>query len=204
MIIEMLWHFARTFILWSAASLSGWSASKIFGLYFQSGEPHWYEHPAVVSAVVAGVFLLASKSYDHLRDWRKEKDEEEEEHLSNTERMQELTQKGWQTYLNEIKELHKNEIKFFQSQLMTVEIDIFRDRQIKHKAFGEIQRLHGRIRTLEVLLAGCDTLTEEPEPFEFKYQEQILEGVEDMVENFKRSLRNNIRAVSGAPDEDEE
>lgn len=200
--LQTIWHAVKDVSLWIAASAIGWIGGTIYSIYAETQAPQgWFEHPAVVSAVVAGLFLLLSKGYDHLRDWRKEKGEEEDEHLTNTERMQELTQQGWQAYLNEIKLLHQEQIKFFQSQLLNVEIDSYRDRQIKHKAFDEIQRLHGRIRILEVFIAKCDNKDEELPPFEFKYQDQILAGVEDAVDDYKRSLRNNIRAVSGAPEE---
>lgn len=182
----------------AVAVVTGWVSTLLLQATTAApAEPSWYEHPAVISAFITSVILFGIKYYER-RTASEDEEEDRRQHL--TDKMADLTQAGWQVYLQEVKELHKQQIEFLQSQLLIYEVEGYRDRQIKHVVFNELQRNHGRIRELEVTIAGCGGCGQGLTKFEFKYQEELIASVEEKVDEYRRNLRRNAQAVSGAPD----
>lgn len=199
--IVMFWHGAKEVAIGAVATVAGWVGTLLLQVATPTPvpvEPAWYEHPAVISAAITTLALVGLKYYERRNA---AEDEDEDRQQKYTDKMADLTQAGWQVYLQEVKELHRQQVEFLQSQLLIYEVEGYRDRQIKHVVFNELQRNHGRIRELEVTVASCGKeCGKELTKFEFKYQEELVASVEEKVDEYRRNLRKNAQAVSGAPD----
>lgn len=206
----MVLHIVKDGIIWISATAGGYFCSVIYTLLFQptvstdalvQQAMHWYDHPAVIAAIVAGLVTIIIKSWDHIDKWwngrKEDKKEREKEEDDRHKTLDKLTQEGWQAYLSRNDAFHREQLAFKDSEILDLKISEYRARQATHAAFDEIQRLHGRIRIVEVLLAQCEEVKDSAPTFEFKFQDQILAGVEEKVDAYKQSLRNNIRAASG-------
>jgi protease II len=115
MLTQSLSHHIRDIAIFIIATVGGW----LYVLYFQTT----WTNPVIISAIVAGLFLLLSKAYD---TWMVRRDKQREKHVTYSERVQELTQEGWQEYVKELKELHQREITFYQEQLTIANAEIKR------------------------------------------------------------------------------
>lgn len=188
----MLWNIIKETSIGSMAVLIGWLSTNVYTIaFFQASDviasPSWYEHPAFTSALITSIILFAIKYYDR-REARQGKQGQKNQDYSD--KLAEITERGWQEYLKQSKQLEAEKESFAQAEIMKLETDSYRDRLIKHACFNEIQRLQGHIRDQDVVIAKCDPkLVSE---FMFKYQSDIVEGIDDQVKEYRQTLRKNL------------
>lgn len=203
--IVMVWHLIKESIIAASAVLIGWVSTIVYNIILfqttgiQIFDPPWYEHPAVISALVTGIILFSIKYYERRSS---KKDQTDEKHQTYSDKLAEITERGWQEYLKQLKELELQKDAFSQAEIMKLEVDSYRDRLIKHACFNEIQRLHGHIHDLDLIISKFDS-NSVPE-FVFKYQPDILEGIDDKVREYRQSLRNNLMVAKAANKEKEQ
>jgi hypothetical protein len=197
-------------------------AAKAYAFFYEGSESgvNWRVAGFTLAGGIATVLItkLAERYVQRKQLGDAEETRRDANRLSYDEKVADMAQTGWQTYLSELKTFHekqlttvtanyKQQIEFLQAQILTLEIDSYRDRLVKHNAFDEVQRLHARIKTIEVAYAKCterltnlgDKGDEKLPDFQLKYQDDIVAGVDAAVDLYKRSLRKNAQAVAGDP-----
>lgn len=189
---------------WLVATIAGWVGGHLFAFWQAPADvpPDTLSNPAVVSALVAGAFLAASKIFDHWQASRRSDkaaaEAEDERNATLTERVQELTQQGWQVYLQEVKELHREQLKFHHNQTINAATEACRERLSKQRFMVELGKVQAHVHMLHVAMVECGKTLP---PFVVLSHEELLAGVEDAVEQYRRSLVVVAATPSGAPDE---
>jgi len=185
------------------ASIGGWMANEAIALAFQiEAPPQWYQSPLVAQALITAGLLLVGQLAKLWWDGRQKKIESQqkgdEQHLTFSSKLQELTAIEREQLLGGLKELHKQEVLFEKSRRQMKEMEAFEARVGRHRAWGEISRLVTYIFTLhgEMNQKGFEF-----PPFEFRSQEDLMEGVQQQMEEFRKTLVEQSeeihRSVSG-------
>lgn len=183
-----------------AVSIISWIAGSIAGLVMMFQDPvpnsEWWQHPAVVAAVVTALFVFAQKLLDHFRESRKDQDEREDErdekHQTYSEKLQELTQSERAQLLGGLKDLHQKEIEFFKSQVFFKEVENFEARMRAHRYGNEVTRIHSHVYVCHSLMSQKGL--EIPE-FVLKSGEELMLGLEAEVLAFRQKLEEEKRQM---------
>lgn len=195
--------------LWLSGTVWGAVVGLFYFLFVPEGDVvRWYNSPTFAAAVAAGGFTVIIALINWFRDWIKDKRDEEGEDgrqridlakLTNEQFVALMLQKDvWaKQKLDDLEDRHRREIEFLRLELIQKEVGEFRAREYAHGAFNALNKSYGHIRKLEALLPH------QAPPFTFVYQDDIWEMIKPKVEEFAKQLRDNVRAVSGAPDKSE-
>lgn len=147
----------------------GWAAGSVAGEVYALQMPAetqiaWWQHSAVISALVVAVFMLFGKLLDNYKDGKKEKVKRDDE-------------------------LCRREIQFWKDQHTLKHISEFEARQRTHRAFNELNRIHSHVYECHRLMsAGGIGIPE----FKLKFYEELMQGLDEEVAKFKASLAERL------------
>lgn len=185
-------NWIKAFLIWFVSSIIGWAAAVLL----QTPPAHWYEQPAVIAAGVSGAVVIIGlfvNRYFHTRDKKEDREEEvRKQHLSSTDRLQELTQQELTDLLARRNDLHTKEIAFLKDQLTIEKVSNFEARTRAHRAINEVNNNVIYIFTLHTLMSrhGLEIPTYKPKTYD-----EIMHGISGEIEKFKKSLNVQIEEI---------
>jgi hypothetical protein len=160
----------------------------------------WYESPAFVGGLVAGVFIIIKELLDWIKQNRKDKKADEKEddqrQITFSEKIQELTLDERKSLLGGLMQLHEkevqmledkseSEIKFWKREFAIKSRGEFEARMRAHRFGNEVNRLNAHIFMLHASMSRSNL--DIPE-FELKSYDQLMQGLDDEVEKHQSSL----------------
>lgn len=199
-------NWIKTFAIWLFSWLIGWAAT--FAL--QTSAAQWYDQPVVIAGLVSGavaIIGLLLNRYFQSKDKKTETEKEKEsQHMTFSEKMQELAQTQSQAAYAELDKLHTKEIKiltelfdrevgFWKREYSTKSRSDFESRLRAHAAVNETNRLKGHIFILHKLMSDAGVPLPE---FTAKTGDEIYEGIAEQMLNFKDDLIDRFeKAMKG-------
>lgn len=149
-------------------AIIGWIAGTFIGetvaMQIQPGGAAWWQHSAVISALVVAVFMLLGKLLD--------------QHFKNKEKK-----------IARAEELHKKEIEFWKTQLNMKQVSEFEARSRAHRFANETNRLSLHIFLLHSTMSKHSL--EIPE-FVPKHYEDLMLGLDEEVAKYRLSLAERL------------
>lgn len=186
---------------WAFSIAAAWLAGK-FAQFLQAAPPPavWYESPAFIGGVVAGIFILAKELLDWAKQSRKEKKAGEEENdkrqITFSEKIQELTLDERKSLLGGLIQLHEkevqvleekaeSEVKFWKREFAIKSRGEYEARMRAHRFGNEVNRLNAHVFMLHAAMSKVNI--DIPE-FELRTYEQLMEGLDEEVEKHQSTL----------------
>lgn len=204
-------HFGllKTLLIAGLSSVAGLFAAEYTVLMFQvdaetaikagASVPAWYEHPAVIAAIVTAVLVIVGKILD--RFWIKS-DKKSESEDKFFERFQQLTQAERENVMKRMEDLQDDTAKFFRDQLDFKDAQLLlKDREIETMKAAEtnlrvrthvygnyIDSLHNYIRISREELRKANV---EPPVFQLKYHDDLMAETVRQIEEQRRIHETN-------------
>ncbi len=192
-----------------------WLAGWIAGFAIQSSVPSveklsWFEHPAVIAGLVAGVMTVIVTIINRFYQKSDKRTEAEKERANNhttfSEKMQELAQTQTQISFTELTRLHEREVRVItenaerENRLWKREYSIksrgeFEGRIRAHAALNEADRLKSHIFKCHKIMSDNNITIPE---FQEKSGDEIMAEVavqmltfkDDLLDRYERAMEN--------------
>lgn len=162
-------HLSPSNILAFFGWLAGWGAGEVVAMQTPIAEAQfaWWQHSAVISALVVACFMILGKLLDKYFEGREKRITRDE-----AQRLR--------------------EIQFWKDQLTLKHLSEYESRMRAHRFGNEVNRLHSHIYNCHRLMSGGSI--EIPE-FKLKFYEELMDGLDQEVAKFKASLNERYEEV---------
>lgn len=191
MILETTFlSFAHKALTGMVVTVLGWVSGEAFSVVLEvPPEPHWYLHPAVVSAFVTASLLIVMElvkgAIDQRKQARKNEKADDDRRVSTSEKIHELTQQERRELLGGLNSLHEKETGFLKHQIFLGKVEEFELRERAHAFANEVNRLHLHIHQCHLDMAAAGVTARE---FQTRHYNQIVEGIDQKVAVFRAQM----------------
>lgn len=193
-------HSLKSVLIYAAIGLGTWVSGTVSGLVAallqtdSAGNSAWHQNPAIVSAIVTAIGLILVKAFDWHKWYKARREkaadkvaEKAAEHQSLSQQREELYGKELAATMDRRDRVHERELDFEKKRNLALMIEVFQLREEKHRGLNYAHALSIMTALMREQMAGAG-MDLSIYTFTPKSYEQIMEGVEEKVSEFRRSL----------------